>query len=71
MDDSRTVVQNATNEVTRITPSVIALAIALGVAPKKFADAMFDEEKKTDFLVELTGAYAKNAAAKAKKSKTA
>ena len=69
--DARTTVQEATNFVSSITPSVITLAIAAGVSAEKFAKALVDHESQGDFLVALTSAYmSEDRAAHKKEEKT-
>ena len=41
-----------TEKVTGITPSVVALAVAMGADPVKFADLLSDGEEATDKFVQ-------------------
>ena len=64
--DAKEIVTSATEQVTGLTPSVIALAVAQGVAPKDFAKSL-TSDATADFMVELTAELGRIALAEARK----
>ena len=65
--DAKSIVSNATDQVTGLTPSVIALAVAQGVTPKDFAASLTDKNGSAGFMVELTAELGRLAIKEAQK----
>jgi len=59
MIDNRYILEEATRKVNGITPSVVALAVASGVTPAKFAAVLADEGTQSDFMLSLHAEFAK------------
>lgn len=70
MDEINTkdTIATATEYVASVTPSVICLALALGVKPAAFAKILVDRDGDSfgDYLAELTAAYTKESLAHAR-----
>jgi hypothetical protein len=69
---NKNLIKETAEQVTNITPSVIALAVATGMTPEKFATSLVNTDGTDSFLAELTSAMIvlaqKKAKAEAKKT---
>ena len=66
--NARNLISEASCEVQSLTPSVVALALLVGVSAHDFANAIHNEETKAGYLASVIGELVKVKIAEAKKN---